>query len=415
MSAIVPRISRRRDRLATRFYAIGAALAVLLALVSLALLLAIADLRGASRALSLSKETVVAAGSAERETLELSTGLRGFLLTGQDRFLEPARRAADELPGHLRAMRELTRDNAEQAARAAGIEDAVGTYGSFVRREVARGPDRPRAARVTVALEAKRQLDAIRSRFDAFLRAEQRRTERRDEDARATARRAEAFGVAGLLVLLAAVPLSLAYLARAVVAPVRSVSAAAGRLEQGERDARAPELGSGEVAVLARSFNAMATALELNRKELESRGVSLAQANEQLRVAFAELERSKQQAILDLSTPVLQLSSQILVLPVIGALDRERARQIGDRLLADVRGRRARIIVIDLTGVPGIATGVAQQLLRTIAGLRLLGVRVILSGVSGELAAALVGLDVELGGIESHADLQGGIESAGRR
>ena len=68
----------------------------------------------------------------------------------------------------------------------------------------------------------------------------------------------------------------------------------------------------------------------------------LGEANRQLREAFAELERSKQQAILELSTPVLQLERGLLVLPVIGALDLERAQQLDERLLAAVREQRAR-------------------------------------------------------------------------
>lgn len=156
----------------------------------------------------------------------------------------------------------------------------------------------------------------------------------------------------------------------------------------------------------------MADALEVSRDELERRGVRLGETNAQLRAAYADLERSKQQAILELSTPVLQLSARVLVLPIIGALDHERARQIDARLLAEARDRRARVVVVDVTGVPEIDSRVAQQLLATVAALRLLGTRVIMTGISGELAQALVGLDVDFFGIDSFADLQGGVEGA---
>ena len=76
-------------RLDTRFYAVGAVLGALLTLAFVVMLLAIDDLRESSRAASRAGEEVVAAGGAERLTLELSTGLRGFLLTGEDRFLAP--------------------------------------------------------------------------------------------------------------------------------------------------------------------------------------------------------------------------------------------------------------------------------------------------------------------------------------
>ena len=150
------------------------------------------------------------------------------------------------------------------------------------------------------------------------------------------------------------------------------------------------------MAALARSFNAMADALEVSRTELEHRGVRLGDTNRELRNTYKELERSKQQTILELSTPVLQLASRVLVLPIIGALDEERAHQIDDRLLAEVRARRARVVVIDVTGVPEIDSRVAGQLLGTVAALRLLGSRVIVAGISGELAAGPRGVEHRL-------------------
>jgi rsbT co-antagonist protein RsbR len=109
---------------------------------------------------------------------------------------------------------------------------------------------------------------------------------------------------------------------------------------------------------------------------------------------------------------VLQLSRRQLVVPVIGAMDLERARQFDDRLLHAVRERRARVVVIDVTGVPEIDTPVAAQLQTTFRAVGLLGARVIVTGVSGELAETLVDLGVDLAGLDSYADLQSGVESA---
>jgi rsbT co-antagonist protein RsbR len=104
------------------------------------------------------------------------------------------------------------------------------------------------------------------------------------------------------------------------------------------------------------------------------------------------------------------------VLPVIGALDLERVAQLDDRLLAAVREQRARVVVIDVTGVPVIDSEVAARLLGTVAAVRLLGARVITTGMSAELAQALVALDIDTTALDSFADLQGGVEAAtGRR
>ena len=133
----------------------------------------------------------------------------------------------------------------------------------------------------------------------------------------------------------------------------------------------------------------MAAALEVSRTELEQRGLRIGETNRQLRAAFAELERSKQQAILELSTPVLQLQPGLLVLPVIGALDLERAQQLDERLLSAVREHRARVVVIDVTGVPVLESAVALRVLRTVASVRLLGARVLVDrDVRGARAGA---------------------------
>ena len=86
--------------------------------------------------------------------------------------------------------------------------------------------------------------------------------------------------------------------------------------------------------------------------------------------------------------------------------------QIDTRLLHEVRDHRARVVVVDVTGVPEIDSPVAGQLLRTVTSVRLLGARVIMTGVSGELAQALVALDVDFARLDSYTDLQRGVESA---
>jgi len=400
------------ERLGTRFYVVGAVLGALLTFAFVVMLLAIDDLRDTSRAELRSQEIAIAAAGAESATLELSTGLRGFLLTGEDRFLVPARQAQAELPRQLEVVRRLTAGDAVQAARAAELAPLIATYDDYVREQVAAGADRSRPELAASASGAKARLDPLRSRFAAFIAAERRRTAELERAADATARRAAILGVICFVLLLAAVPLSLAYLLRSVVAPVRAIGDAARRLAAGEPKARAPESGAGEVGALAHAFNAMAGALEVSRTELEHRGVRLVETNRQLRGAFAELERSKQRAILELSTPILQLEHGLLVLPVIGSVDLERAQQLDTRLLYEVRDKRARVVVLDVTGVPEIDTPVANQLLQTVASVRLLGARVIMTGVSGELAAALVGLDVDFALLKSYADLQRGVESA---
>jgi rsbT co-antagonist protein RsbR len=135
-------------------------------------------------------------------------------------------------------------------------------------------------------------------------------------------------------------------------------------------------------------------------------------------VSFVE-ERERvihdqQEALRELSTPVLQLRERLLILPVIGMLDSSRARQLTEQLLGAIQQRRAAVVVIDITGVATIDRTVANHLVQTVEAARLMGASTVLTGLSSEIAQTLVDLDVDLGMIRTVGDLQGGIEEAER-
>jgi anti-anti-sigma factor len=122
----------------------------------------------------------------------------------------------------------------------------------------------------------------------------------------------------------------------------------------------------------------------------------------------------QQRAIRQLSTPVLQLRPGLLILPIVGALDRDRLDQMRALLLRAVRERRARAIVLDVTGVPEIDSVAANQLIGSVTSARMMGAEVIISGLSAEIAQTLVTVGIDLGLVVSAGDLQGGIELAER-
>src|SRR5215210_4076462 len=124
--------------------------------------------------------------------------------------------------------------------------------------------------------------------------------------------------------------------------------------------------------------------------------------------------RQQQDAIRELSTPVLQVRERLLILPIIGVLDTERARQLTEQLLAGIRTHRAKVVVIDTTGVPDVDAVVANHLVQTVDASRLMGAGVIITGLSAEIAQTLVTIGVDLSKISTVGDLQGGIEEAER-
>lgn len=122
--------------------------------------------------------------------------------------------------------------------------------------------------------------------------------------------------------------------------------------------------------------------------------------------------REQQEAIRVLSTPVLKVRDRLVILPIIGMVDTERAHQLTEQLLHGVRSHRAKVVVMDITGVPSVDAGVANHLVKTVEAARLLGATVILTGISPEIAQTLVTIGVDLTKMRTVGDLQGGIEMA---
>lgn len=124
--------------------------------------------------------------------------------------------------------------------------------------------------------------------------------------------------------------------------------------------------------------------------------------------------RQQQEAIRELSTPVLQVRERLLILPIIGVIDSPRARQLTEQLLRAIRANRARVVIIDVTGVPSVDSKVANHLMQTVDASRLMGASVIVTGLSAEIAQTLVTIGLDLAKINAVGDLQGGLEEAER-
>jgi len=124
--------------------------------------------------------------------------------------------------------------------------------------------------------------------------------------------------------------------------------------------------------------------------------------------------RQQQEAIRELSTPVLQVRERLVILPIIGALDSQRANQLTEQLLRAIRTNRAKVVVIDITGVPEVDSTVANHLVQTVDASRLMGASVIITGLTAEIALTLVTIGVDLSKVNAVGDLQGGIEEAER-
>lgn len=140
--------------------------------------------------------------------------------------------------------------------------------------------------------------------------------------------------------------------------------------------------------------------------------ITLASIGEQYLDTREDLIKKQQEAIKELSTPVLPLRPGLLLLPVIGVIDSHRARQLTEQLLEGIRTHRAKAVVIDLTGVPAVDSAVANHLLQTVRAAKLLGAHAVITGISTENAQTLTRIGVDLSGLVTTSDLQSGVDEA---
>jgi anti-anti-sigma regulatory factor/HAMP domain-containing protein len=177
------------------------------------------------------------------------------------------------------------------------------------------------------------------------------------------------------------------FLAATIARPVRQAAIAARALATGDYSQRVPSGGEDEIGELAESFNIMAARV-------------------------GELTGQLRDTIAELLTPAISLRQGLLAMPLVGAIDTARARQITDTLLQEIVRQRARVAILDISGVPTVDTAVAKHLSETIAAARLLGVCVIVSGISPRVARTLVELGVEWEGVQTVHNMGQAMEMA---
>jgi rsbT co-antagonist protein RsbR len=122
---------------------------------------------------------------------------------------------------------------------------------------------------------------------------------------------------------------------------------------------------------------------------------------------------TEQQAVLrELSTPVLELRPGLLLVPLVGLIDSERALLLTQQLLEGIAAYRAKAVVLDITGVPAVDSAVANHLMQTVQATRLMGAHTLISGLSAENAQTLVRLGLDLAPLNTVGTLADGVLQA---
>ncbi|WP_437899070.1 response regulator [Sorangium sp. So ce124] len=134
-----------------------------------------------------------------------------------------------------------------------------------------------------------------------------------------------------------------------------------------------------------------------------------ARAEEERAALQAEVIEAQSARLAELSTPLIPITDHIMVMPLIGTIDSTRAQQALEVALNGVQANRAKVVIIDVTGVTVLDSAVASTLMSTATALRLLGSKTVITGIRAELAQTLIDLGVDLGAVVTKGTLQSGI------
>ena len=278
---------------------IGVSLILSIVILSrLASLDATSKLRESNNDLVRASEGSSLANNLEQRVIDLETGLRGYLLTGERRFLAPRNAALHVIPSleqRLRANRERGEgDSATLRELYARIEQYA--YGYQPRVLALANRDLASARNVRVTSEGKRLVDQMRAMFASFAAGQAQVAARRGGAASDSVAAAETIALIGLIAVPVLILLALLWTARSIVAPVRRLASAAERIGEGDFEAQVSDGGAGEIRDLTAGFNSMAASLRHSRDELEAQNAELEAQRSELESSVDELAVAKARA-----------------------------------------------------------------------------------------------------------------------
>jgi rsbT co-antagonist protein RsbR len=122
--------------------------------------------------------------------------------------------------------------------------------------------------------------------------------------------------------------------------------------------------------------------------------------------------QAQQEELKHTSTPITEIWDGVLTLPIIGTLDSSRTMTVMEKLLSRIEADRAKVVVLDVTGVQAIDSQVSHHLIQMIRAIGLMGAQAILTGIRPEIARAITSLNIDLTSVSTRATLAEGLKEA---
>ncbi|MGN6372462.1 MAG: ATP-binding protein [Solirubrobacteraceae bacterium] len=278
---------------------IGVSLVLAIVIVSrLATLGATSKLKESNDNFVRSSQSLILANDLEQRVIDLETGLRGYLLTGERSFLAPRSAALRVIPSLERSLQAERERGDGDLATLRELYERIERYAYGYQPRVLQlaSHDLAGARDMSVTSEGKRLVDQMRAIFARFAAEQARVAARRHDAASKSVASAETIALIGLIAVPVLILLGLLWTARSIVAPVRRLASAAERIGEGDLEARVSDGGAGEIRDLAAGFNTMAASLRHSRDELEAQNAELEAQRSELESSVDELAAAKARA-----------------------------------------------------------------------------------------------------------------------
>jgi rsbT co-antagonist protein RsbR len=118
----------------------------------------------------------------------------------------------------------------------------------------------------------------------------------------------------------------------------------------------------------------------------------------------------QQAAIRELSTPIIEVWTGVLCLPVVGVVDSQRSAEMTETLLEMIVTKQARTAIVDITGIDVMDTKTADHFIKMARAVRLLGAECVISGINPGIAQTLTHIGVDLTGVRTMRNLRDALQ-----